>query len=44
MAERELKARERKFTAAPIYNKGGPMLVTDEMMKDITSGASRRRN
>lgn len=44
MMERELKARERKFTAAPIYNKGGDMLVTDEMMKDIMSGASRRRN
>lgn len=44
LVERELKARERKFTAAPIYNKGGDMLITDEMMKDIMSGASRRRN
>lgn len=44
MLERELKARERKFTTAPAYNKGGDVLVTDEMMKDIMSGATRRRN
>ena len=44
LAERELKARERKFTTAPLYNKGGDMLVTDEMLKDIMSGATRRRN
>jgi hypothetical protein len=43
MLEREQKARERKFTAAPIYNKGGDVYVTDEMMKDITSGTTRRR-
>lgn len=43
LLERELKARERKFTAAPIYNKGGDVLVTDEMMKDITAGVTRRR-
>lgn len=43
MLERELKARQHKFTAAPIYNKGGDVLVTDEMMKDITAGATRRR-
>ena len=43
MLERELKARERKFTTAPIYNKGGDVLVTDEMMKDITAGTTRRR-
>jgi 4-hydroxy-L-threonine phosphate dehydrogenase PdxA len=43
MLERELKARERKFTTAPIYNKGGDVLVTDEMMKDISSGITRRR-
>jgi hypothetical protein len=43
MLERELKAKERKFTAAPIYNKGGDVYVTDEMMKDITSGTTRRR-
>lgn len=43
MLERELKARERKYTAAPIYNKGGDVLVTEEMMKDITAGATRRR-
>ena len=44
MLERELKARERKFATAPAYNKGGAMLVTEEMMKDIASGANRRRN
>jgi len=43
MLERELKAKERKFTTAPIYNKGGDVYVTDEMMKDITSGTTRRR-
>lgn len=40
---RELKARERKFATAPAYNKGGDVLVTDEMMKDITAGKTRRR-
>ncbi len=44
MLVRELKARERKFTAAPLYNKGAEMLVTDELMKDIMSGATRRRS
>jgi len=41
---RELKARERKFTTAPAYNKGGDVLITDELMKDIMTGATRRRN
>ena len=40
---RELKARERKFTTAPAYNKGNAVLITDEMMKDITAGKTRRR-
>lgn len=44
LLERELKARERKFPTAPAYNKGGAVLVTEEMMKDIASGATRRRN
>lgn len=43
MLERELKARERKFATAPAYNKGGAVLVTDEMMKDIMAGKTRRR-
>lgn len=43
MLERELKARERKFTVAPLYNKGGDQLVTDEAMKDIMAGVTRRR-
>lgn len=43
MLEREFAARERKFTTAPIYNKGGDVYVTDEMMKDITAGTTRRR-
>lgn len=43
MLERELKANERKFATAPAYNKGGDILVTDEMMKDITAGITRRR-
>lgn len=43
MLERELKARERKFATAPAYNKGGDVLITDEMMKDITAGKTRRR-
>lgn len=43
MLERELKARERKFTTAPVYNKGGAVLITDEMMKDIMTGSTRRR-
>lgn len=44
MLERELKARERKFATAPAYNKGGDMLVTPEMMKDIQAGGGRRRS
>jgi hypothetical protein len=43
MLERELAARERKFNAGPIYNKGNDVLITDEMMKDIRSGKTRRR-
>lgn len=43
LLKRELKARERKFATAPAYNKGGDVLVTDEMMKDITAGKTRRR-
>lgn len=43
MLKRELKARERKFATAPAYNKGGAVLVTDEMMKDIAAGKTRRR-
>jgi len=43
MLERELRARERRFTTAPAYNKGGNVLITDEMMKDITAGKTRRR-
>ena len=43
MLARELKAKERKFTAAPLYNKGGDMLITEEAMKDIMAGATRRR-
>lgn len=38
-AKRILSAR-----AAPLYNKGGPMFVGEEDMKDIKSGATRRRN
>lgn len=40
---RERAARERRFATAPAYNKGGAVLVTDEMMKDITAGRTRRR-
>lgn len=43
LLERELKARERKFNTAPAYNKGGDVYITDEMMKDITAGKTRRR-
>lgn len=43
MLERELRARQRKFATAPAYNKGGDVLITDEMMKDITAGKTRRR-
>ena len=43
MLARELKARERRFATAPAYNKGNAVLITDEMMKDITAGKTRRR-
>lgn len=44
MLEREIQARERKFISAPIYNKGGSQLITEEALKDIKSGSTRRRN
>ena len=44
MLERELKARERKFAVAPAYNKGGDQLVTEEFMKDLKAGTTRRRS
>lgn len=43
MAERERKAREVRFPTAPAYNKGGDVLVTPELMRDITAGKTRRR-
>ncbi len=43
MLARELKARERKFATAPAYNKGGAQFISDDMMKDIASGKTRRR-
>lgn len=43
LLKRELEARSRKFATAPAYNKGGDVLVTDEMMRDITAGKTRRR-
>jgi hypothetical protein len=43
MLERELKARERVFPVAPAYNKGGDTLVTEDLMKAITAGGTRRR-
>jgi len=43
MIEREKEARARKFATAPAYNKGAAQLVTDEMMRDITAGKTRRR-
>lgn len=29
---------------APLYNKGGPMYVSDEDMKDVKAGLTRRRS
>jgi hypothetical protein len=43
MLQRELAARERKFNAAPAYNKGGDVLMTDDMMADMMAGKLRRR-
>lgn len=43
MLARELAARARKFNVAPAYNKGGLMLMTDEMMVDLKKGLLRRR-
>jgi len=43
MLERELKARERKFAVAPAYNKGGDQLLTEQGMKDLIAGGTRRR-
>ena len=43
MLARELKARERKFATAPAYNKGAPQYISEDMMKDITAGTTRRR-
>lgn len=43
MLARELRAREKKFNAAPAYNKGNDVLMTDEMMAEMMTGALRRR-
>lgn len=43
MIEREREARARKFATAPAYNKGAAQLVTEDMMRDITAGKTRRR-
>lgn len=43
MVERELKARERKFTAAPIYNKGPAQYVSEDVLKDMKAGLLKRR-
>lgn len=29
---------------APLYNKGGPQYVSDDLVKDIRAGNTRRRN
>ncbi len=44
LLQRELAARERRFLSAPMYNKGAAQLVTEETLKDIMSGSTRRRN
>lgn len=43
LIQREFEARQRTFVTAPLYNKGGPMLVTPETQKDISAGLTRRR-
>lgn len=48
MQEREDRAKavseSRKGRALPVYNKGPDIYYTDEMLKDVMSGANRRRN
>lgn len=48
LAEREAKAQEeievKKRRTAPVYNKGGAMYLTDDMVEDMKSGGLRRRN
>lgn len=43
MLERELKARERVFPVAPAYNKGGDVLMSEDMINDMKKGLLRRR-
>lgn len=42
MLERELKAREVKHNAAPMYNKGGDGYVSQEMLQELLSTNKRR--
>lgn len=48
MLERELKARElieeKKHRTAPVYNKGGSVFMSDDMIKDMMNGSLRRRS
>jgi hypothetical protein len=48
MLERELLARqqieEKKMRTAPVYNKGGAVFLSDDMIKDMMSGSLRRRS
>lgn len=42
MAKREAEARQRKFNAAPAYNKGGDQFVTEEeLVKQLSSNKRR---
>lgn len=42
MAERELRAREKKFNTAPAYNKGGDVYVSEEELANQLKGNKRR--
>jgi hypothetical protein len=43
LAERELAARQRKFTVAPVYNKGPDQYVSEDVLNDMKAGLLRRR-
>lgn len=42
MLERELLARQRKFNAAPAYNKGAAQFVSEEELQNLLSSNKRR--
>lgn len=40
----QAETREKMARTGPVYNKGGSVYLTDELLKDVQAGNTRRRN